>query len=166
MKPDTSRTFGISKRDQPLYRLGRDKLLESWFGEVKRYTPLFCLLLSSCSSIWVEASAPPPAIQPFQPPRQEALQNGVGKSVKEQHLAQPVEISAPRQSDHGPGRYYVCLREISPLVDKPHLTHSVFFDDDAYKGSRQSVILEDCEHQQYFRLDIATAETAKAHPRP
>ncbi|MGY4503247.1 hypothetical protein ACVWYH_007204 [Bradyrhizobium sp. GM24.11] len=131
-----------------------------------RYTPLLCLLLSSCSSIWVDASAPPPQLQPIQPPSQGAVRNGVSTFVKEAHLAQPVEISAPRKTDHGEGRYYVCLREANLSADKPHFIYAVFFDDEAYKGSRQSVILEDCEHQQYDRLDIVATETTKPRLGP
>jgi hypothetical protein len=123
-----------------------------------RYTPLLCLLLSSCSSIWVDASAPPPEFQPVRPPGQDAVQKGVDTFVKEAHLTRPIEISALRKTDHGAGRYYVCLREVNPSADKSRLIFSVFFDDDVYKGSRLSVILEDCEHQPYHQLDIVAAE--------
>lgn len=67
---------------------------------------------------------------------------------------QPIEISAVRKTDHGPGAYFVCLREANPSTNKSHLVYSVFFDDDVYKGSRLSVLSEDCEHQQYLQLDI------------
>ena len=126
-----------------------------------RYTPLLCLLLCSCSSIWVDTSAPPPELQPVQPPGQNAVQKGVDTVVKEAHLTQPIEISGLRKIDHGPGSFFVCLRESNPAPDKSHFVFSVFFDDDVYKGSRQSVILEDCEHQQYHQLDVVAAETTK-----
>lgn len=126
-----------------------------------RYTPLLCLLLSSCSSIWVNASVPLPELQPIQPPSQGAVRNGVGTAVKQAKLTQPVEISAPRKTDHGEGRYYVCLRQTNPSADQPRFMFSVFFDNEDYKGSRLSVILEDCEHQQYFLLDIVAPGTTK-----
>lgn len=77
---------------------------------------------------------------------------GVSSAVKEARLSQPVEISAVRKTDHGPGRYFVCLREANPSTAKSKLVYSIFFDDDIYKGARQSVLSEDCEHQQYLQM--------------
>ncbi|MCP3464996.1 hypothetical protein [Bradyrhizobium sp. CCGUVB23] len=118
-----------------------------------RYILPLCLFLSGCSSGWVDAPAPPSAVQPVGPPSQEALQKGIGSSVKEARLTQPVEISALRRTDHGPGDYFVCLREAAPVPGRPHYTFSVFFNNDVYEGSRQSVLFEECEQQQYSRLN-------------
>ena len=49
-----------------------------------------------------------------------------------------------RPAEIGPGRYFVCLRQADP--SQPY---SLFFDNDTYKGSRQSVIREACETQVY-----------------
>jgi hypothetical protein len=57
-----------------------------------------------------------------------------------------------RKTDHGPGDYFVCLREANPSPEKQHPIYSVFFDS-TYKGCRQSVILDRCEQQQYSRAD-------------
>jgi hypothetical protein len=86
--------------------------------------------------------------------------------VKESQLTQPVEISSLRRTDHGPGEYFVCLREAAPLPDKPRYLFSVFFDDENFKGSRQSVIMDDCEHQQYFRTNVIIVEPKKPAGAP
>jgi hypothetical protein len=118
-----------------------------------RYTPLLCLLLTACSSIWPDTSGPAPVLQPVQAPTQETIQKGVQVAAQAAKLAMPVEISALRKADHGPGDYFVCLREASPLPDKPRPTYSVFFDD-GYKDLRLSVILENCEQQQYSSANL------------
>jgi hypothetical protein len=121
-----------------------------------RYSPLLFLLLTACSSIWADASAPLPVVQEVQPPSQEAIQKGVQMATTETNLARPVEISSPRRTDHGLGGYFVCLRESNQPLDKPRLTYSAFFDD-VYKGSRLSVILEECETQQYTPVNMPPA---------
>jgi hypothetical protein len=80
------------------------------------------------------------------------MQKGVSNAVAEAKLTAPVEISSLRKTDHGPGDYFVCLRESDPSPGKQHFTFSVFFDS-LYKGVRQSVILEACEVQQYTRVN-------------
>ena len=124
---------------------------------MRRFTPLLCFLLSACSSIWADTSAAPPAALPAAAPSQEALQKIITNVAKEAKLAGPVEMSAVRQTDHGPGDYFVCLREANAVPNAPRLTYSVFFDGDAYKGSRQSVILEACERQQYAPANLLPA---------
>jgi hypothetical protein len=63
----------------------------------------------------------------------------------------PLEISAVRPTDIGPGRFFVCLRQADPTIAKRQ-PYSVFFDNDSYKGSRQSVIREACETQAYTSI--------------
>lgn len=119
---------------------------------MKRCLPALCLLLSACSSVWPETSAPvPPVVQSQGPPTQEAIQKGVHDAVTETKLTAPVEISSLQRTEHGLGEYFVCLREAAPQTARP-LTYSVFFDD-VYKGSRQSVILDRCEQEQYARVN-------------
>ncbi len=130
-----------------------------------RYAPLLLLLLCGCSSI-TDANTGPPPLQPVQPPSQVALQKGFGIVVKDARLTLPVEASLLRRTDHGPGDYFACLREANPLPGKPHYIYSVFFDDEAYKGARQSVILEDCEHQQYVQTSIVVETTPPAGGPP
>lgn len=88
----------------------------------------------------------------MQAPSQEEIQKGVQIAAQTAKLIMPVEISALRSTDHGPGSYFVCLREATPLPDRPRRIYSVFFDD-VYKDLRQSVILENCEQQQYSAVN-------------
>ncbi|MGY4428906.1 hypothetical protein ACVWWO_001383 [Bradyrhizobium sp. F1.13.1] len=118
-----------------------------------RYSPLLCLLLTACSSIWADTSGPVPELQPVQAPNQETIEKGVQIAAKAAKLAMPLEVSALRKADHGPGDYFVCLREANPLPDKPRPTYSVFFDE-GYKDLRLSVILENCEQQQYSSANL------------
>ena len=115
------------------------------------YVPLLGLLLSACS-MWADTSLAPPLVESIGPPSHEAMQKGIQTVVTEAKLAGPIEISALRKADHGPGDYFICLREATPSPEKQHPIYSVFFDS-TYKGSRQSVILEGCEQQQYSRID-------------
>lgn len=105
---------------------------------------LICLTLSSCSSV----ELPPVNYTPPSPPTQTAILDGVKAAAAERNLTGPWEISAARPADHGPGSYFICLRQADPTIDKRQ-PYSVFFDNDKYKGSRQSVIMDACETQVY-----------------
>ena len=76
----------------------------------------------------------------------------------------PLEISAVRPTDIGPGRFFVCLRQADPTIAKRQ-PYSVFFDNDSYKGSRQSVIREACETQVYSPLVDPTPPPPPAKSR-
>ena len=76
------------------------------------------------------------------------MQEGVRKAAAEVKLSGGLETSAVRPSDHGPGSYFVCLRQRGGPSDS-HPAYSVFFDDDAYKGIQSSVILDACEAQPW-----------------
>jgi hypothetical protein len=93
-----------------------------------------------------------PVFPPVQAPSQETIQKGVQIAAQMVKLIKPIEISALRKADHGPGDYFVCLREASPLADRSRSTYSVFFDD-LYKDLRLSVISENCEKQQFSKAD-------------
>jgi len=80
------------------------------------------------------------------------MQKGVVKVVTDAKLMRPVEISALRKAEHGPGDYFVCLREVNPPPGRPRRTYSVFFNA-AYADARLSVILEECERQQYTLMN-------------
>ena len=116
-----------------------------------RYVCLLCVLLSGCS-VFAGNSLPIPVVQPAHPPSQEAVRKGIDSSVKQAKLTPPVEISAIRKADHGPGDYFLCLREAHAVPDKKQLFYAVFFDNDGYKDFRLSVIVEACELQQYAQL--------------
>jgi len=117
-----------------------------------RYVFFLCVLLSGCS-VFADNSGSVPVFHPAHPPTQEAVRKGINSLVKEAKLTLPVEISAIRKADHGPGSYFLCLREAHTVPGKKQLFYAVFFDDDAYKDSRLSVIVEACELQQYAQLN-------------
>ncbi|WP_453950549.1 hypothetical protein [Bradyrhizobium sp. USDA 377] len=100
------------------------------------------LLLAGC------ASNLPPVYHPPRPPGTKAVQEGVRKGAVEVKLTGGLETSAVRHTDHGPGSYFVCLRQRGGPSDR-HPAYSVFFDDDAYKGIQHSVISDACEAQPW-----------------
>ena len=128
---------------------------------VMRYRLLICLLLTGCSSVWVDTPAPLPDREPVGAPSQTAIQQGVNVFVKDAKLKQPFEVSAARRTDRGPGQYYVCLREVNATAERSRYVFSVFFNNEDYKGSRQSVIMEDCENQLYNPIQIVATEPHK-----
>ena len=112
------------------------------------------LLLSGCSSVDV----PPATYTPPSPPTQAAVIAAVNKVASEAKLNPPLEISDVRPTDHGPGNYFVCMREVvSSTSERP--AYSVFYDNDEYKGARLSVILDACEAQAFTPIDIAPSPT-------
>ena len=139
---------------------------------------LLCLLLSACSSDKIDV--PPVVYVPPSPPTQDAVITGLKAAASEAKLTAPLEVSTVRPTDHGPGRFFACLkgtmlpsptpkaaaddsgREPSILYQTPLsgteprvAYYSVFFDNDVYKGTRQSVIMEACEAQQFTPVDLS-----------
>jgi hypothetical protein len=45
------------------------------------------------------------------------------------------------------------MRETNPTSEK-RVVYCVFYDNDVYKGSRQSVILDACETQAFTAIDV------------
>jgi hypothetical protein len=111
---------------------------------------LLSLMLAACSSDPSLLRYVPPS-----PPTQNAIVATAMTAAAEAKLVAPLQISAVRQTDHGPGLYFICLREANPPPDKRQRYYSVFFDNDAYKGSRLSVIMEECEKQAFSSLPAA-----------
>ena len=102
------------------------------------------LLLAGCAS----TANLPPAYHPSRAPSAKAVQEGVKKAATEAKLTGGLETSAVRHSDHGPGSYFVCLRQTgSSAGGRP--TYSVFFDNDEYKGIQSSVLSEACEAESW-----------------
>jgi len=130
---------------------------------------LLSLLLSAC------ASTPGPvemAYAPPSPPAETALAAAVATIATDAKLVSPLEISAVRRTERGPGSYFVCVREINPPADKPRRTYATFLENDAYKGSRLAVIMDQCELQTYGPAPVAApapspppAEAAKPAKR-
>ena len=79
------------------------------------------------------------------------MQEGVKKAAAEAKLTGSLESSAVRHSDHGPGSYFVCLRQTGPSTGG-RAVYSVFFDNDDYKGIQSSVISEACEAESLVPL--------------
>ena len=106
------------------------------------------LALAGCSlmSLGTQGQDEPTKYVPPNPPRRPAELQGVAKAAKEEGLTGGLEISDLHTSDFGPGRWMICLR--GERNSKPAY-FGVYFDNEDYKGVRQSVIGEDCEHATY-----------------
>jgi hypothetical protein len=123
----------------------------------RRSAVLLTLVLAACSS---DPNSPIPAYVGPSPPMQKAIVASANAAATEAKLAGPLQISDVRPSDHGPGHYFVCLREANPPSEGLPRYYSVFFDNDAYKGSRLSVMIDECEKQTFAPLLPAPAEPA------
>jgi hypothetical protein len=111
---------------------------------------LLSLVMSACSSSSVGVPAPT-YVLPSAPTDHQALVNGAKSAAGEAKLAPPFEMSAVRPTDRGLGRYFACVRGTNTSTGRRD-TYVAFFDNNTYKGSRQSVILEACETQAYEPL--------------
>jgi hypothetical protein len=106
---------------------------------------LGCLTLAACSTAVELPIAPyvPPSM-----PTMEAAHKGIKQAATEAKLTEPIEMSDLRETDHGPGRFLLCIRGVESKY-KRVVTYAVFFDNNDYKGLRLPVILDDCEKQNY-----------------
>ena len=122
---------------------------------------LITLSLSGCSQV----ELPPVTYTPPSPPAQAAVVAGVKAAATAAKLNPPLEVSDVRPTDHGPGRYFVCIMEaVSPTSEK-RPTYAVFYNNDEYKGERQSVILDACENQAFTPIDTASPPTPSPSPQ-
>jgi hypothetical protein len=110
---------------------------------------LLGLTLSGCSSA-LESAIIGPYVAPSAPTLAAALR-GAKQAAAEEKLTGFIEISDVRGSDHGPGRFVMCLRGASGF--SPRRSYAVFFDDDNYKGARLAVMVDDCDRQDFRPLD-------------
>jgi hypothetical protein len=107
---------------------------------------LLCFTLAAC--------APPvelPLWKGYVPPSMPSMVAagiGVKQAATEEKLTGPIEMSDIRHTDYGPGSFMVCMRGTESTHNRVGY-YAVFFDNDAYKGSRASAILENCEKQDY-----------------
>jgi hypothetical protein len=124
---------------------------------------LLSLMLAACSS---DPSLPASTYVSPSPPTQNAIVPVATAAAAEAKLAAPLQISAVRQTDHGPGQYFICLREANPPSDKRQRFYSVFFDNDTSKGSRLSVIMDECETQAFSPLPTAAPTIPAANGKP
>ncbi|HEV2158814.1 MAG TPA: hypothetical protein VGR99_30980 [Bradyrhizobium sp.] len=130
----------------PRYELARRDRRRSVFGRpLVALSAVLALLLAGCAT----SANPPPAYQPPRAPGAKAVQEGVKKGAAEAKLTGGLETTAVRRTDHGPGLYFVCLRQRGPSAGRSP-AYSVFFDNDAYKGIEISVIVDACEAQPWI----------------
>jgi len=57
-------------------------------------------------------------------------------------------MSDLRETDHGLGRFVLCIRGVESKYRQVG-TYAVFFDNNDYKASRMSVMIDDCQKQDY-----------------
>jgi hypothetical protein len=109
-------------------------------------TVLVCFTLAACSAA-VESSIIGPYVPPSMP-TVAAAGEGIKKAATEENLTGTIEVSDVRETDHGPGRFVLCIRGVESKYRRVG-TYAVFFDNNDYKGSRMSVMIDDCEKQDY-----------------
>jgi hypothetical protein len=85
---------------------------------------------------------------PPSPPTLAGVREGIKRVAMVEKLTGLIEMSDPRQSNHGPGRLVLWLRGAESEFS-PRRTYAVFFDNEDYKGVRMSVMIDDCEKQDY-----------------
>jgi hypothetical protein len=125
----------------------------------RRPAILLSLMLAACSSV---PDAPLPEYVKPSPPTEKAIVTNVPAVVVATKMTGPIEISDVRPTDHGPGRFYVCVRQVNSPPDTRPRYYSVFFDNDLYKGERLSVIMDECETQTYRPLPAAAPAAPSA----
>lgn len=158
---------GLSQSEtRPVQRRQRSSIEKSWFKAeangimARRCIILTIFLLSGCSST---PSSLEPVYVPPSPPTEKAIASGVAALALQAKLVAPLEVSEVRPNNHGPGSFFVCVREANPPPDKPRRRYySIFFDNDKYQGPRPSVIMDQCELQTYRPAPAA----APAAPPP
>lgn len=107
---------------------------------------LLCSTLAACAAP-VELPLWKPYVSPSAPTTA-AVGDGIKRAVAEEKVGNPIEISAVRQTDHGLGAFVICLRGAGSASGQ-RTTYAAFFNNNEYKGSRMSVMIDDCEKQDY-----------------
>jgi hypothetical protein len=128
-----------------------------------RHTILLSCTLTACSS---EPRSLEPIYVPPSPPTEKAILAIIQGVAAEAKLGAPLQISDVRLADRGPGRYFICLRGTNAQPDERQRYYAVFFDNDIYKGSRLSVITEQCEIQTFNPVPAATPMLPASSPTP
>jgi len=137
-------------RGEPVFKPQCPRLVTaglSWGTlEMRALVVLLCTTLAACSALEGFSTATPYAAPSM--PTMAAATTGAKQAAAEAKLTGPIEMSDLRQTDRGPGRFVLCIRSAQPK-DGRATYYAVFFDNDDYKGSRISVIMDDCEKQAY-----------------
>jgi hypothetical protein len=127
---------------------------------------LLSLLLGGCATS--TAGSSPMDARAYVPPSMPtmaAATKGIAQAVAEEKLTGQIEMSDLRQTDHGLGRFMLCIRGVETKYNRL-TTYAVFFDNDDYKGTRMSVIVEDCEKQVYRPYIAAIGAPSATPPTP
>jgi hypothetical protein len=106
---------------------------------------LVCFTLAACAPA---VELPVPVYVPPSMPTEAAAAKGIKKATADEKLTGPIERSDLRETEHGPGRFVVCIRGVDAKYRRMR-AYAVFFDNDDYKGARISVMIDDCEKQSY-----------------
>jgi hypothetical protein len=106
---------------------------------------LACFTLAACAPA-VELPVPVYVLPSM--PTESAAAEGIKKATADEKLTGPIERSDLRVTEHGPGRFVVCIRGVDAKYRRMR-TYAVFFDNNEYKGVRMSVMIDDCEKQSY-----------------
>jgi hypothetical protein len=65
--------------------------------------------------------------------RRNASKSTGPRAAADAQLTAPMEMSDLRETDHGPGRFLLCMRVLEPKSNRV-VTYAVFFDNNDYKG--------------------------------
>src|ERR1700760_360960 len=109
---------------------------------------LACVGLAGCSLPLDSITERTPYVPPGAPSLAAKIA-GLKKAAAEEKLTEG-EVSEVRVSDRGWGRYMVCLKGHRERQAANY--YSVFFDNDEYKGVRESAISDTCAQQSYQRM--------------
>src|ERR1700726_3083851 len=104
---------------------------------------LACFTLAACAESSIIGAYVPPSM-----PTTAAASEGIKKAATEEKLTGPIEMSDLRETDLGSGRFVLFIRGVESKYRRVG-TYAVFFDNNDYKGSRMSVMMDDCEKQDY-----------------
>jgi hypothetical protein len=94
-----------------------------------------------------------------------AAQAGIKLAATEEKITGPIEVSEMHHTDFGPGSFMVCMRGTESVHNQVGY-YAVFFDNDVYKGSRVSAILEGCEQQNYRPFVPVEGPEKSVGPKP
>jgi hypothetical protein len=130
----------------------------------RRAAILLSLMLTACSI--PPGPDEPTVYTPPPPPTEGAVARDIALAAGDEKLTGPLQISAVRPTDHGPGFYYFCLKQADPPADIRRTYFAVFANSEEYKGVRISVINDDCEHQTYNPAPAVTPATPSPAAQP
>jgi hypothetical protein len=128
-------------------------------------TVVICTVLAGCS-VFADDHDPYSTAKyiPPSPPTPVAQVKGLQRAISDEKLVAPVQISDVRSaSNGGPGAYLICIT--GPRKDGSNIGYyAAFFENEAFKSVRPSVILDLCESQPYRPADFPLTPPPKLDP--